>query len=351
MTDAIVHFVVPEAVDDDRRVSGGNVYDRRVRDELPARGHPVRMTPVPERRPSAVARALASVPGDAVVLVDGLVAVSAPGALAAHAARLRIVVLAHMVASALPGTGESTRVAEREALRAARHVIATSEWTRSELLARALAEPDRVTVARPGADAAPPASGSPSGGHILCVGAVARHKGQDVLVGALADLADAPGWTCAIVGSTSVEPVFAARVAATIRSTGLAERVALTGVLTGAPLARAYDCADLVVAPSRSESYGMAVADALARGVPVVASSVGGIPEAIAGSPAAILVPPDDPRAWSTALRRWWRDADGRARLKAAALRARDARRGWDGTAEAIAAVLRAQAPAGRGAR
>ena len=77
------------------------------------------------------------------------------------------------------------------------------------------------------------------------------------------------------------------------------------GVLTGRRLADAYRAADLVVAPSRAESYGMVVAEALARGIPVVAARVGGVPEAIAGSTAGILIPPNDPGALRAVLRRW----------------------------------------------
>jgi glycosyltransferase involved in cell wall biosynthesis len=271
-----------------------------------------------------------------------LIAVAAAGVLVAHSTRLRIVVLAHMVASAMPGIRDQARTAEceREALHAARHVIAVSEWTRAELIARALAEPDRITVARPGTDAAPAGTGSTSGGHLLCVGTIAAHKGQDVLVHALAGMADLPGWTCSIVGSVNVDPDFVAQTSAAIRSAGLTERIALLGALTGRRLTDAYDAADLVVAPSRAESYGMVVAEALARGIPVVATRVGGIPEAIAGSKAGILIPPNDPQALRAVLRQWWEDAGRRAELKAEALRSRSAARGWGETAEIIAAVL-----------
>jgi glycosyltransferase involved in cell wall biosynthesis len=352
MTDTTVYFVVPDSIDDGERVSGGNVYDQRIRDELRAHRWDVRMMLVPEGRARDLMDALSLTPRDSLVLIDGLIAVAASGALYAQSRRLRIVVLAHMVAGAMPGIRDhaGTAEGEREALDAARHVITTSEWTRSELIAQALAEPDRITVARPGTDAAPPATGSASGGHLLCVGTVAAHKGQDVLVKALAGMTDLPGWTCSMVGSSTAEPDFMAGTAAAIRSAGLTERIALRGVLTGRRLTDAYNAADLVVAPSRAESYGMVVAEALARGIPVVATRVGGIPEAIAGSTAGILVPPDDPWALRVVLRQWCEDAGRRAELRAEALRSRTATRGWDETAETIAAVLSEFSPAVRSA-
>ncbi|GAA4382403.1 glycosyltransferase family 4 protein [Agromyces bauzanensis] len=342
MMNATVHFLVPDAVDDDERVSGGNVYDRRLTGALRARGLDVRLVRVAEGRVNDVVHAMSVLPRNALVLVDGLIAVAASDVLRAHSTRLRIVVLAHMVASALPGMHDDAGTAEREreALSAARRVIATSEWTRSELVARAYAVPDRIAVAHPGTDAGPTASGSRSGGHLLCVGAVAPHKGQDVLIEALAGMTDLPDWSCSIVGSLDVDREFAIRTAAAIRSAALTERVELRGVYTGRRLADAYHAADLVVVPSRAESFGMVVTEALARGIPVVAARVGGVPEAIAASAAAILTPPDDPVALRAVLRRWSEDPGWRAELKSEALRSRTVTRVWDETAWIVATVL-----------
>jgi glycosyltransferase involved in cell wall biosynthesis len=352
MPHATVYFLVPDCIDDAERVSGGNVYDQRIREALRGRSWDVRMVLVPVGGAGDVgdtAQAISRIPGDSLVLIDGLLAVAASAVLAAHSARLRIVVLAHMVAGVLAGDGADRETVgrEREAVRAARRVVATSEWTRSELVACALADPDRIAVARPGTDAAPAATGSGTGGSLLCVGAVTAHKGQDLLVDALAGLVDLPGWSCSIVGSLRTDPDFALRTAAAVASARLGSRIAFRGVLTGRCLADAYGTADLVVAPSRVESYGMVVAEALARGIPVLAAHVGGIPEAIADSPAAVLVPPNDPRALRGALRHWWEHADRRAALKAEAVRSRGGARSWDDTAAMVAAVLRGTRDAG----
>ncbi|MGD8169945.1 glycosyltransferase family 4 protein [Herbiconiux sp. P16] len=352
MSGATVHFVVPDGIDDATQVSGGNVYDRRLREALRDRGWDVRSVSVPVARSGALSQAISRLPDDSLVLIDGLLAVAASAVLAAHSTRLRIVVLAHMVAGAMagagpgamPGAGDGGETAahEREALGAARRVIATSGWTRSELVARGIADADRIAVARPGTDAAPAATGSEHGPSLLCVGAVTAHKGQDLLVEALAGLADLPGWTCTVVGSLQADPDFALRTSAVIGAARLSARIALTGVLTGDRLADAYAATDLVVAPSRVESYGMVVAEALARGIPVVAARVGGIPEAIAGSGAGILVPANDPQTLRVELRQWCSNADRRASLKAEALRSRGGARRWDETAAIVAAVLRA---------
>lgn len=330
---ARVFFVVPECIDDAERVSGGNVYDRRIRDRLRADGWDVRMILVGGDGAGHLAAALSQLPGDALVLVDGLLATDAAEAFAAEGARLRLVALAHMVAADLTDP-------QRGAYGVARRIIATSNWTRTELIGRDAADPHRIVVAHPGTDPAPTTAASASGARLLCVGTIAPHKGQDLLIRALADCADVEQWTCAMVGSLRAAPDFAATLRAATESAGLGDRITFTGVLTGRALEDAWGRADLLVMPSRSESYGMVVAEALARGIPVLTSGAGGIPEAIGQSGAAMVVPPEDPWALQVVLRQWWASRARREELKAAALRARDAARPWSATARMVAFAL-----------
>lgn len=346
MNAGTVFFVVPDDLDDPERVSGGNVYDQRLRDGLAADGWEVRMRPVAAADTSAdtaavtvaaagrnLARTVAALPDDAVVLIDGLLVGREPTALLTHGARLRPVVLAHMVAADLGAL-------ERDALRTAVGIVATSRWTRAELIAQDAADPRRIVVAHPGADVAQATEPSASGSRLLCVAAVAPHKGQDLLVTALAGAAAVEGWTCTFAGSLAVAPEFAAELTAAVSSSGIGARVAFPGVLTGRALQRAYAHADLLVMPSRSESYGMAVAEALAHGVPVLATGVGGLSEAIGHGEAAMLVPPDDAWALGMMLRRWWADPPLRRRLQGAAMEARGTATPWAETTRTVAAAL-----------
>jgi glycosyltransferase involved in cell wall biosynthesis len=341
-----VYFVVPDAIDDPDRVSGGNVYDQHVREGLRKSGWDVRMILIPEGCASLTARTLSQLPDGAVMLIDGLIAVRESEALVAHSSRLRIVVLAHMVASlTFEASAEATQLAasvdrERGALRAARRIIATSGWTRSELISRDLAEPHHVVVAYPGTDPAAITVASGSGGRLLCVGVVAPHKGQDVLVRALARLTDIDDWTCTLVGSLDVAPGFVDDLTQTIERTHLSTRTTFAGVLAGSLLESAYSRADLVVVPSRNESFGMVVAEAMARGIPVVASRVGGIPEAMSSAGAGIILPPEDPWALEVVLRQWWTSQGRRTELKAAAVEARETVRQWSATIAVIASTL-----------
>jgi glycosyltransferase involved in cell wall biosynthesis len=338
VTAGIVWFVVPAGIDDPGRVSGGNVYDQRLVAGLRTLGWDVRVVEVAVAE-VPVPDPFVQMPDGALVLVDGLVAMSVPAELGSAAGRLRVVMVAHMLAAAFPDADARTVDAERKALTYAHRVIAVSEWLRDELVQRNVATVGHVAVAAPGSDPAPIAPGTPTGGSLLCVGVVAAHKGQDTLVEALAELGSGP-WTCTVAGSVATAPGFAQRVAAQAARAGLSERIAWAGVLGPDELDGAYARADLLVAPSRAESYGIAVGEALRRGIPVIASRVGGIPEAARPSEAAVLVPPGNAPALSHALRRWIEDPALRARMSAAAVRAAPRRRGWSDTANEVHSVL-----------
>ena len=334
-----MHFVVPAGLDDPQLVSGGNVFDRHVRDGLSRIGWEVRMCEVGVDAVSSASPSFAHLPDDALVLIDGLVARRWPEAAEDVAERLRLVVIAHMVSDSFPDADPRAMDAEGRALRAARGVIATSAWTRSEIVRRWGLPPHRVDVATPGTEDAEAATGTSTGGALLCVGVIAPHKGQDTLVEALVMLGHDAPWTCTIAGSKAADPEFAGRVARLADAGGLGDRVTMPGVLAGADLSDAYRSADLLVAPSRTESYGLAIADAVGRGIPVVASRVGGIPQTVATG-AAVLVPPGDPQALSDALQEWMIDPGLRSRLRD------EARRGmlrvprWTDTADHVAVTL-----------
>jgi glycosyltransferase involved in cell wall biosynthesis len=349
-----VHVVLPGDVDDPAAPSGGNVYDRRVCAGLAETGWTVREHDV------GADQVLSSLPDGALVLIDGLAAVAVPAALAAHADRLRLVVLLHMV---FGDTFDHLRGAEREVLRAAAAVVTTSEWTRRRVLSAYRLSDDAVHVAAPGVDPAPvsagsagpagsaSAAGTAGGGELLCVAAVAPHKGHDVLVAALGLLVDLD-WRCVCVGSLTRDPAFVADLRARLSAGDLAERFVLAGPRTGADLAASYATADLLVHPSRGESYGMVVAEALAHGIPVLASDVGGVPEALGGgvpeargvAPGAavpgMLVPPGDPDALAEALRRWLTQPTLRARLRESARVRRTTQTDWATTARLVSCVL-----------
>ena len=347
-----IHAVLPDGIDDPARPSGGNVYDRRVCSGLASQGWVVHEHAVRGfwARPHAgsfaeLAGVVQRIPDDAVVLLDGMVASAAPEVLVPHADRLRLVVLVHMPLGHRPPSDEvdDVRTRERAVLSAAVAVLTTSTWCRRRLLELYQLSADRIRVAEPGVDTAELATGTADGGALLCVAAVTFDKGHDVLLDALATISDR-SWHCVCVGSLGRDPAYAESLRRRSLDGSLADRVDFLGPRTGADLDRSYAAADLAVLASRAETYGMVVAEALARGLPVVASEVGGLPETLGqgagGIRPGLLVPPDDAVALGGALRAWLDDAGLRRRLRAAARERRESLPGWSNATSMVAGTL-----------
>jgi glycosyltransferase involved in cell wall biosynthesis len=325
-----VHIVVPEGIDDPARPSGGNFYDRRVCDGLTEAGWDVREHGV---TPESLGTTIGRLPDGALVVVDGLIASRAAAVLVPAALRVRLVVLMHMP------VGDPQEAA---VVSAADAVLTTSAWTRSNLLHRYPLDAARVVAAPPGAELADVVPGTAVGGELLCVAAVAAHKGHGDLVDALVSLTDLP-WRLTMVGTLDRDPEFVRRLRKRATAAGIADRMIFRGPLIGAELNAAYAGADVLVLPSRGETYGMVVTEALARGLPVIASSVGGVPEAlgrVGPIRPGLLVPAGNRAALSAALCRWLGDEDLRQRLRHAARARRRTLTGWSATAHRVGRVL-----------
>lgn len=306
--------MVPKGIDDPARPSGGNRYDRRVMDGLRERGWTVASSANRHEWP-AETTGMAG-----VLVVDALLGIEEPDRYPGA------VVLLHMpFAEAHP----ELRSAERVLLKGATAVVATSRWSRDWVVTHHDLDPARVVVVEPGVDPAALVPPSPEGTRLVCVGPITRPKGHDILLAALADVADLD-WTCTLVGALDLEP----DLVETIRGSVVAPRIRLTGPLPAPP----YDEADLLVSASRHESYGMAVTEALGHGIPVLVTDVGGHREA-AGDDQA-LVPAGDPAALAAALRQWLTDPAERARLRDAAAHRRRTLPPWSATVDSVEAVL-----------
>jgi glycosyltransferase involved in cell wall biosynthesis len=344
--------VVPEGIHDPTRPSGGNTYDRVVCRELRNLGWVVREHPVPGCWPSPDSRALAALdgvirrmPDGTVVLVDGLIASTAPEVLVSEARRVRLVVLVHLPLGdrAVGAAADAIRTREHAVLSAVAGVVTTSEWSRNRLMGLYQLPAERLHVAEPGVGTADAAMGSEAGGDMLCVASVIPDKGHDVLLDALQMVSDLT-WQCVCVGRLDQNPQFVQRLRRRSRDAGLDDRVHFHGAQAGGELDRSYAGADLMVLASRAETYGMAITEALAHGVPVVVTDVGGVTEAVGhgsdGSRPGLLVAPDDSVALAAALRAWLTDAELRRRLRHAARTRRKSLHGWSATAAILADVV-----------
>jgi glycosyltransferase involved in cell wall biosynthesis len=250
------------------------------------------------------------------VLADGL-ALGAMPVEVARAARGPIVAMLHhplaLEAGLSPAQAEGLRASEAAALGLCRAVVVTSAAT-AATVAELFGWPrERIAVARPGLERAPRATGSGGAPLILSVGSLIPRKGHDVLVEALARIAGLD-WRAEIIGSDAFAPDWAARIRDAVAAAGLSERVRFTGGTTAEAVAAAYARADLFCLPSRYEGYGMVFAEAMARGLPVVAARMPAAEEVVPET-AGALVPQDDPQALAETLARLLRDPALRRRL------------------------------------
>lgn len=332
-----IAFVVPGSI---HALTGGSIYDRRIVEQLCARGWTVDVRELAS--PADAAGTFAGLPNGRATVVDGMIYGAIPDIVERHASRLRFVALVHLPLALEPGLSAADAAAcaraERRSLAAAKRVVVTGPAA-AEILSGYGVDSARAAVVEPGTDSAPLASGS--GGstiQLLCVACINAGKGHEVLVQALASLRSRR-WHLTCVGSTARYPDIVGRLRGAINAAGLEQDVTLAGELSGAALAAAYDKADAFVLATHRETYGMAVAEALARGLPIVSTRTGAIPD-LAGDGAGLLVPTGDVESLADALEQVIEDDTCRAVLRAGAVRARARLQAWDIAGARMAAVL-----------
>jgi glycosyltransferase involved in cell wall biosynthesis len=234
---------------------------------------------------------------------------------------------------------EALHNSECRALAAARGVIVTSAFTGRLIISDYGVPQHKVTVVRPGSDRVAPGHGSGQQTvSLLAVGAIVPRKGYDTLLAALALLRELP-WRLTIAGDRTRDADTAARRDADLARLKLADRVRFVGAISAEQLAALYSSADLFVLASRFEGYGMAFAEAIAYGVPVIGTTAGAIPETVPAS-VGVLVPPDDIAALSAALRQLIEDPARRHRLAASARSAAAGLPTWAHAAELFAQAI-----------
>ena len=315
-------------------------------------GHEIRVVeldgsfPDPDQTAIDAAHAAwAQLEAGSVPLIDGL-ALPAFAALAPAMAPREAVGLIHHPVS--QETGLSPEVAQRlrtqeAALFAAMpHLVTTSEQTADRLATDFALNRARISAILPGSEDLPRSTGSTGGGcAILSVGTLIRRKGHDVLLRSLSRLFDL-NWHLTIVGGGERDPVHACGLAALAEELDVDRRVTFAGEVSPEATEALWAGADLFALTSWYEGYGMALGEALRRGVPVAVTSTGAAPTLIPPE-AGVVCSPGDVEQLSKALRRLIFDARLRREMAEVAWQTGRALPSWQQQAGLLAAVLHNQ--------
>jgi glycosyltransferase involved in cell wall biosynthesis len=294
-------FIVPGKLD---QLTGGYLYDRHIIEGLRARG---RAVGVIELGPGDATVALAALADGTTTVIDGLAFPIVARMIMRHRRRLRLLALVHHPLA--EETGLSPAARERAArLEAALlphfdGVVCPSRGT-AAAVERCGTLPERIMIVPPGTTR-PMLRRLPRRGParaLLCVASLIPRKGHRVLLEALARLDDLD-WELLCVGSLHRDPATTRQVRRMISAAGLKRRVTLAGEQPRQAVTRAYRGADVFVLPSFHEGYGMAYAEAMAHGLPIIATTAGAIPATVPRE-AGLFVPPGDSAALARALRR-----------------------------------------------
>jgi glycosyltransferase involved in cell wall biosynthesis len=334
--------------------TGGYAYDRRMIAELRELGWRVDVIGLGEGfpQPSGAAKSLArdrlgALPQGCPIVVDGLAFGVLPEAGNELRERNPLIALVHHPLALETGVsetdGRALHKSETEALAATRAVIVTSPSTSAILVDEYDVPPELISIARPGADRGAMAPGSTDGiVRLASVGSIVPRKGFDVLIEALAALPELP-WRLSIAGDRTRDERAVAQLDESILRHRLADRVELLGALPAEKLEAVYTGADLFVLASRFEGYGMAYAEAIAHGLPVVGTTAGAIPDTVPPG-AGVLVEPNDIKALSRTLRMLIENPKERLWLAEGARAAAAELPTWHGSAKIFAGAIEAVA-------
>ncbi len=333
--------------------TGGYSYDRRIVLALREAGWAVEVHRLDGAWPhpsaselDAASVCIGALADDTLVVADGLAFGVLGEVVAPHAQRLRWVALMHHPLHLETGSPDAVRdqllASETRALRHARRVLVTSQRTAADAAAMGV-PPGRIAVVEPGTDAvaihaATARTGPPRPLRLLCVATLTERKGHRLLLQALAGLMHLE-WELHSVGSATRDPVTAAGLRALAAPLG--ERVFWHGEVDASALQAQYAAADVFVLASLHEGYGMVITEALAHGLPVVASDAGALAQTLPAQ-AGLQVPAGEVAPLQAALSRVLSDAALRERLGAGARAAAAQLPSWAVQAARFATALEA---------
>lgn len=330
--------------------TGGYIYDRHIMEGLRSLGWQVHLVglgegfPFPDDETLRQAYAkLDALPAGMPVVVDGLAFGVMADIAAAITTQRPVIALVHHPLAFEAGLSAAHaarfKQTEKQALAYASQIIVTSPATARDLTEYFEVSPERINAVIPGTDRAPFAIGSQSEVvALLSVGSIIPRKGFDVLLPALNQIKDLP-WHLTIAGDRSRNIEAPRQLDHDIAEFSFSDRISILGAVSVETLADLYARSDVFVLASRFEGFGMAYAEALAHGLPVVGTTGGAIPDTVPAE-AGLLVEPGNVVALSLALKKMIESREVRDQLASGARRIALIQPTWADSAQRFSEAL-----------
>ena len=337
--------------------TGGYRYDREIIRGLKKQGWNVSLIslegayPVPSDADKKLAlEAIDKVGPSALIIVDGLVLGASPELARRISECSSLIALVHhplfLENGIEPKLVKALRATETEALTFAEHVIVTSPSTQKTLVSQMNVPAEKISVILPGIDrptileTTQISCATQRTLQLLCVGSLVPRKGQLHLVEALSQLKHL-NWHLDLIGEMRFDPDYVSQVRAQIMHHDLSDRILVHGGIPKADLTGFYQSANLFVLPSYYEGYGMAFAEAMSFGLPIIASGDGAVASTVPAT-AGFHVAAGDPAVLRKAIETLLQDNDLRSQLSTGALTVARALPDWSDSAKAFACTLEA---------
>ena len=340
-------FVIPGDIE---QPTGGYRYDRQIIDHLQDLSFACRILSLPGQYPfpreadrKTALNLVAGQEGQDVAVVDGLAGGVLPELLEILSKTSPVVALIHHPLFLETGLSEEQQLRlkslEKTGLSHASLVITTSRETARQVESVFDFDGTRIKAVLPGVECPGMSTGSGEDTvNLLCVASVIERKDHITLLRALSMLTDLD-WRLDCVGKTDFDPELFSGLGKFVSENNLQDRIRFHGELENRDLEEFYRKADIFVLPSRHEGYGMAFAEAIVRGIPVLGTTAGAIPDTVPDS-CGILVEPGNVGALAAALKSLLEDKDLRQQLRNGTLLAAPGFPDWRNTAARFAQCL-----------
>ena len=343
-----VLFIIPGDIN---LPTGGYRYDREIISAWQLSGINVELISIqgdyPFPNPEELKLALETVrklPHANVAVVDGLLGGSAPEFIQKLSEKMPVAALIHHPLCLENGLNEKTanslEDSEKQGLKFTSRIITTSPTTRKTVAELFKLHENQIHTVLPGVERGTQSTGSQSAClNLLCVGSVIERKGHKHLLLAL-EMIKHLDWQLDCIGSTAFDETLFSELQALCKQNELDAKVRFHGDVSEDVLNSFYKRADLFVLPSLFEGYGMAYAEAIVRGIPVIGTTAGAIPETVP-STCGVLVEPSNVNALAKALESLICDDVLRTQYRNGTLAAEPDFPTWQSSAKQFAEILK----------